>query len=566
MDPDLPTSAHRSTVDDATLAALVRDVADDWTLPPQRLDALTWRDRVDRGHRGGRGGGLRWSPRLRIATAAAVTIAMVSLSAAAVWQLASRSDRETAASSPSPAGSPTPAPSAGATAEASPMPKLLRNGDLPTPSRLMTLAGQGYRIADLATGELSDVVIQVGTGPKAVLPRPGGGWVCVCGEGQNVVQLALRTIDANGVVGAPTPLRDIVGEVDPSTPDGLEGFNAGVTARVSPDGRFGLIGWLRRDGAAGWQLGADVLDLELLEMVDSTEFGLDEPLVDEGNMRLRLPPVVRMSPDGSRILVTSQWLIDEMSGQMKAGANHWLASFDGRSIGALADAGSTKSYETADTCQEFDAGLIDREAAPDGAAYYAECWDVDRPITVRRFAPDGRLVSATVLPGVTPNLDETVAAPSGRVLYQWDPFAMVLSRIDLLTGELSAGEPQGSNPTGRTNSNNLLVVSADGTRVYALGIESDSRARDSTGVFAFDASTLAPLGHWAAQADFDSMAVSDDGRFVYAAGSGGPTAAGNPGAEFGASITAYNTSDGSVAVLAGRLGVYDLTLGDPICR
>lgn len=112
----------------------------------------------------------------------------------------------------------------------------------------------------------------------------------------------------------------------------------------------------------------------------------------------------------------------------------------------------------------------------------------------------------------------------------------------------------------------MPAVSADGARVFTLGIESDSGARDSTGVYVFDAATLGPLGRWAAPADFDSIAVSDDGGYVYAAGSGGPTAAGNPGPEFGASITAYDASDGSVAALAGRLGIYDLTLGDPICR
>jgi hypothetical protein len=85
-------------------------------------------------------------------------------------------------------------------------------------------------------------------------------------------------------------------------------------------------------------------------------------------------------------------------------------------------------------------------------------------------------------------------------------------------------------------------------------------------VFTFDASTLAPLGHWAPQADLTSIAVSDDGRHVYVAAHGGPSAAGDAAPEFGASITAYDTSDGSVAVLAGRLLARDLTLGEPICR
>jgi hypothetical protein len=85
-------------------------------------------------------------------------------------------------------------------------------------------------------------------------------------------------------------------------------------------------------------------------------------------------------------------------------------------------------------------------------------------------------------------------------------------------------------------------------------------------VYAFDASTLAPLGHWAAQAGFSSIAVSEDGRHVFAGAPGGPTPTGDPGPQFGASITAYNTSDGSVALIAGRLGAYDFSFGDDICR
>ena len=53
---------------------------------------------------------------------------------------------------------------------------------------------------------------------------------------------------------------------------------------------------------------------------------------------------------------------------------------------------------------------------------------------------------------------------------------------------------------------------------------------------------------------------------LYAAADGGVNAAGKPAPEFGASITAYDTSDGSVALIAGRLGWRDLTLGDSICR
>ena len=146
---------------------------------------------------------------------------------------------------------------------------------------------------------------------------------------------------------------------------------------------------------------------------------------------------------------------------------------------------------------------------------------------------------------------------SGDAFYAWNPINTDLSRLDLRTGELSVGEPQRPNRSGLPNpQGDLIVVSADGTRVYTLGIASSDPGSpgDSAGVYAFDASTLAPLGHWAAQAAFSSIAVSEDGRHVFAAAPSGTTAAGDPGPEFGASITAYNTSDDSVALIAGRLG------------
>src|SRR5262245_23679664 len=318
---------------DEALANLVREVADAWTLPPQRLDAPTWRDRIAPDRRR-----VLTGLRLRGAVAIAIVVA-ISLSVAAVSQVTRSTDQGDVAASPSASVHVTPAASANAEVSPlpSPLPKLLRNGELPTPSRIMTLTGQGYRIADLATGELGATVADPRIGPALVLPRPGGGWVCICGEGQNVVQLALRTIDSNGVVGAPTPFRDIVGIADPNVSDQYVLPAVNVNASVSPDGRLGLIGWIRRDGEAGWQTGADVLDLVTLETVASTDFSLDEPASVDGRLRVRETPTVRLSPAGDRILIASPWFVDGLN----SGTDHWLATFDGRSIGALTDAGTT---------------------------------------------------------------------------------------------------------------------------------------------------------------------------------------------------------------------------------
>ena len=48
MDPERTTRPNPEPLDDAALGALVREIADDWRMPPQRLDDVTWRDRVGR--------------------------------------------------------------------------------------------------------------------------------------------------------------------------------------------------------------------------------------------------------------------------------------------------------------------------------------------------------------------------------------------------------------------------------------------------------------------------------------------------------------------------------------
>ena len=112
-----------------------------------------------------------------------------------------------------------------------------------------------------------------------------------------------------------------------------------------------------------------------------------------------------------------------------------------------------------------------------------------------------------------------------------------------------------------------LLASPDGTRIYALGIDSVGAlgSGGSRGIFAFDAATLAPLGHWAPTADLESIAISPDGRFIYAAAPSGLDATGAL-AQYASSITVYDTADGSVRLLAGDLGGDTLFFPGPIAR
>jgi hypothetical protein len=80
----------------------------------------------------------------------------------------------------------------------------------------------------------------------------------------------------------------------------------------------------------------------------------------------------------------------------------------------------------------------------------------------------------------------------------------------------------------------------------------------SAGVFVFDATSLAPIGHWAPTADFVSIAISRDGRSVYAAGAPDTGADGRDTGQ-PSSITVFDAADGTVRLVAGQLGQSTLT-------
>ena len=86
----------------------------------------------------------------------------------------------------------------------------------------------------------------------------------------------------------------------------------------------------------------------------------------------------------------------------------------------------------------------------------------------------------------------------------------------------------------------------------------------SAGIFVFDAATLTSLGQWEPLADYISLGVSADGRYVYAAGLPRIDADGTSRPAQQASITVHAATDGAVQVVAGQLGGKFLLFTTPV--
>lgn len=575
MNPDLNHPAPvRREIDDEQLGALVRTVADDWRMPPQRFDQPTWRDRT-------RAGAARRRPWLaRLAgPASAALVATVVVALAAVWLTAPRGDRSTVGQSPEPT---TPAASARPTA--TPLPPLTRNGALPSVTNVLVQADGRFRLADLATGTLGDDSLGAYGGPIRLVPRGDGGWLCLCGKwtthglnGSSGMTMTLVPVDANGHVGDGAEIRSIQGEADPNIRADLQFQQVDASITVAPDGKTAFFAWSARNGAEGWTAGIDVIDVASASVVHSLPVPVDRPAGSADKPISRNAPAVQVSPAGERVLLSSFWYVEDPNNATpEQGNDRWTATLDGQAIGPIEPVDGVAAAD----CGELDSGLID------ATSYYLICGGQSGDLSVRRVGLDGSEAwRSPIERGAGEFIGGALVARAGNALFVWDPVAAGMARVDLGSGELTTSQPATATGTGpldavaalgRRVGNWIapsalakifldpgLVVSPDGSRVYAIGVTSSNpEGSGSTGVFVFDAASLERLGNWAPTADFTSVAVSADGRFVYASGQGGVNADG-VGSRNGASVTVFDASDGSVRLIAGALGSAEIRFASP---
>jgi hypothetical protein len=575
------------TPPDPELGSLVRAVADDWRMPPQRLDQPTWRDRVGRETQGGHR--RRWVARVAVPATAAIAATVV-VALAAVWlngPVGPNTGKIVPTTGPDTSSSPSASPTDAAPSKAPPsptaseLPQLFLAGPAPDPSRLLVRNGSSTSVADLTTGTLTSSGLSPHSGAATVVPDGKGGWICVCidwqmpGDFATGVDIHLERGNQDGSPGPGATIRSVEGSRDPGVGGASQLDLADARATVSPDGRTVFVGWAVHVGGTGWSAGIDLVDVATGAIDQRFRVPVEATSAAKDTGVSFGAPTVSASPSGKTLLVSVFWYSRSNLGF--GGTYRWTAPFSGTTIGPLQASRET----SAAVCPEVTSGMID------DAASYLVCSSAG--FRFERFGLDGRELGRTDVPMTDARTDGlTQAARAGRNLFLWEASTGRLSRIDLLTGEVAHGSSVAS-MRGVDPLSNLaralgrwlapvalakvfvepgVVVSPDGRTVYAIGIHTVTGEDDggSLGVFVFDADTLTQKDHWAPVADYVSMALSADGRFVYVLGRAGVDATGNYRADQETSVTVYDAATGSVRAIAGRLG-NDLTLfPGPIVR
>lgn len=566
--------------DDAVIGQLVRDVADGWAMPPVRLDAPSWRERVR-------------SPRVRRIAAAqgwlgrvgqAATAALALTVAGALIAVIITRPPNDPGKSPGPSGPET--PPATQDAEATTLPKLLVQGDLPKPTQVLVSTVSGdFALVDLAEGARGAPITGAAYGSQ-LRARADGTMVCLClkqsdvvGENPTRVEVTLERFDPAGAPTSTIPIRSFSGEPDPRDVGRFipeRPVHVLTAVGFSAGGRYGFVGWSARAHPV-WHSGLLVVDLQSGAVV--SELDLPDVSTGEGEARqvVNAPRVIGSTAADGLLVGRSGYgwsPATSESATYTSRVEAWRVQFSG---GELSDARAVAGAADCGDAITLGGGLAD------GGTWLACMAGASARTVVRRLAGDGSSLGDISVVGALESFGESLAVSAdGTALFAWNAETATLTRIDLATGERhdqSALTARGGGdaltafgrwlaPVAAAKSllRGAIVVSPDGTRVYALGVTEGVGGDEfsgSAGVFVFDAASLEPLAIWQPTADFVSIALSADGRFLYAAGMPGVDERGQRKLRQQASITVFDTRDGSQRLIAGELGVDFLTFATP---
>jgi hypothetical protein len=292
---------------------------------------------------------------------------------------------------------------------------------------------------------------------------------------------------------------------------------------------------------------------------------------------------LRVAPDGRAMRVTLQQLAEDLS-VVPGSRRSWTIGSDGvRFQGFGADAADAKDLGP-DGCASEGGALIS-----DGAfVELCRSPDVDPLgrqevfLRIRTGGGEDRVSVGSVDVGdvLGWQVDGT-----RHLVYVWAAMAHLIARYDLASGELhfrvmaspgadlvalrsvAADGPvppasrraviwQSTEPAWAAVAN-PLAGSTDGRLLYGAGFTFPTRpgtfsALDSTGIWAFDADSLALVAHWPAVAAYDALGLIGDGRYLVAVG--------NPGGDeldlfgnHGRELAVIDTRDGSIVAIQRRL-------------
>ena len=358
-----------------------------------------------------------------------------------------------------------------------------------------------------------------------------------------------------------------------AVPDMTEGFNV-TAARNAAGDRLFVVSVVRRPPV--WTVELHVVDGETGDLLDSDV--IDTFPVDLEESRPTASPringtvpdgvyawanMVAAAPDGESVLVTVSR--SEVRGDQWLSRNvEWFVPIRDGTSGEPMPLPTEASLVPERWCMGrptfVDADLVVQVCGPAATPPVGDSfWSIRRLTTAGASLGDWPIGAASADGSATTPLVD----PGRRSVYLWDAFRHRISRVDIDTGRASEGivedlsvigdrEPSGRGWFGIEPG---LVRSADGTRLYVAGVTAGTgNAAKSTGIWVFDADSLELLDHWEPRALLTSLAVSADGRFVYAAGAAGYDADGNENQQWRASLTVYNATTGEIAVLYGAIG------------
>jgi len=364
------------------------------------------------------------------------------------------------------------------------------------------------------------------------------------------------SVDIETFVGAPDSRDEGQSTIDPLP-------NVRTAMGFSPGNRYGFVGWSYRAGDA-WRSGVLAVDLRTGEIV--SRFDLPEVTTGEGDTRriVEAPQVVSL-PSEELVLGRTWFEVTPPSSNPTFGVEAFRVGFVG---GAFATPSPVPGTDGCGEVVRFGGALSDGGTwlvCTRGGAFQTR---------LRRVAADGTVLPDTLVdaePGIEG--DATAVNRDGSAVFAWDPASAVLTRIDTATGATTTGdavaaraEPGPLAAFGRwlapeAAAKSFLVgsviLSPDGTRVYAIGVTEGTEHPEnvgSAGVFVFDSTTLELLATYPPTADFVSLTIDPSGRFLYAAGLPRVDEHGANRAGQGASITVFDTTDGTVRLIAGQLG------------